>query len=266
MPWNLANPVKTFLGIIVRQHLTDRKQMGLLREQCAELRKGDLRYCFNQVWMKNGGADSMECYCYLRNIQDLLSDGKTPNEGGSECPLTDQQHRLEQWSNITLFLPKTCRDCMCLVRKSYQVYSLDMHYTRCGSGKETFWSQTLRNWKRWTHLKSMLKGLNAKEVLTSMGGEKFIFPIADGTIKLSGRDQVLRTSTLIRDRPDREEEQRNLLGESDGSFQPHFKTHCRMMVKQEMISGPFQGTLFTVITLNPESNCTCREKRHSQFH
>ena len=23
-------------------------------------------------------ADSMECYCYLRNIPDLLSDGKTP--------------------------------------------------------------------------------------------------------------------------------------------------------------------------------------------
>ena len=26
--------------------------------------------------MKNGVADSMECYCYLRNIQDLLSDGE----------------------------------------------------------------------------------------------------------------------------------------------------------------------------------------------
>ena len=25
-------------------------------------------------------AGSMECYCYLRNIQDLLSDGKTPYE------------------------------------------------------------------------------------------------------------------------------------------------------------------------------------------
>ena len=25
-------------------------------------------------------ADSMECYCNLRNIQDLLSDGKTPYE------------------------------------------------------------------------------------------------------------------------------------------------------------------------------------------
>ena len=29
----------------------------------------------NEWW-----ADSVECYCYLRNIQDLLSDGKTPYE------------------------------------------------------------------------------------------------------------------------------------------------------------------------------------------
>ena len=25
-------------------------------------------------------SDSMECYCYLRNVQDLLTDGKTPCE------------------------------------------------------------------------------------------------------------------------------------------------------------------------------------------
>ena len=36
IPWNLAIPVKIFLGIIVRQHRTDRKLMGLLKEQCAE--------------------------------------------------------------------------------------------------------------------------------------------------------------------------------------------------------------------------------------
>ena len=29
------------------------------------------------------------------------------------------------------------------------------------------------------------KALNAEEVLTPMSGEKFIFPIADGTVKLS---------------------------------------------------------------------------------
>ena len=59
--------------------------------------------------------------------------------------------------------------------------------------------------------------LNSKEVLTPMEGDKFIFPVADGTVKLSGRDQDLRTSTLSWDRSDRGEEQGNLLGESDGS-------------------------------------------------
>ena len=30
------------------------------------------------------GSDSMECHCYLRNVQDLLADGKTPYEKDSE--------------------------------------------------------------------------------------------------------------------------------------------------------------------------------------
>ena len=54
--------------------------------------------------------------------------------------------------------------------------------------------------------------LNAKEVLTPMEGEHFIFPVADGTVKF------LRTSTSIRHSPDRGEAQENLRGESDGSF------------------------------------------------
>ena len=65
--------------------------------------------------------------------------------------------------------------------------------------------------------------LNAKEVLTPQNGEKCVFPIADGTVKLPGRDQSLRTSTLIRDNPDRGEEQGNLLVESDGSSPTPFQ-------------------------------------------
>ena len=43
-----------------------------------------------------------------------------------------------------------------------------------------------------------------------------MFLLADGTVKVSGGDQRLRTSTLIRDRPERGEEQEVLRGESDG--------------------------------------------------
>ena len=39
----------------------------------------------NEWW-----TDSMECYCYLRNTQDLLSVGKTPHARRFGMPLTDQ--------------------------------------------------------------------------------------------------------------------------------------------------------------------------------
>ena len=64
---------------------------------------------------ENWWADSMECYCYLRNIQDLLSDGKRP---------------IHHVKGITLFLWNTCRDCISSAQKSCQVYSLDMRCTR----------------------------------------------------------------------------------------------------------------------------------------
>ena len=47
--------------------------------------------------------------------------------------------------------------------------------------------------------------------------KKFIFPVADGRIKLFGGDQELRTSTLIRHHPIRGEDKRDFLGESQGS-------------------------------------------------
>ena len=49
---------------------------------------------------------------------------------------------------------------------------------------------------------------------------KFIFPVADGRIKFVGGDQELRTSTLKRDHPSRGEDQRDFLGESEGSPPP----------------------------------------------
>ena len=62
--------------------------------------------------------------------------------------------------------------------------------------------------------------LNEKEVLTPMKGEKFTFPVADGTVEISGGDRRLRTPTSIRDRAERGEEQEILRGESGGLSSP----------------------------------------------
>ena len=53
-----------------------------------------------------------------------------------------------------------------------------------------------------------------------MKGDNFIFRVADGTVKISGGDQRLRTSTLIPDRPEKGEEQEILQGETGGRSSP----------------------------------------------
>ena len=63
------------------------------------------------------------------------------------------------------------------------------------------------------------KRLNAKEVIFPKEGE-FTFPIVDGRIKTPGKDQELRTSTLIRHRPVQGESHIHFLGESEGSPPP----------------------------------------------
>ena len=108
------------------------------------------------------------------------------------------------------------------------------------------------------------KRLNAKEVIFPKQGE-FIFPDADGRLKLPGGDQDLRTSTSIRHRPIQGESHVDFLGESEGSLPP---PHDSFPDASEAINdfGSCLETSYTAITLNPESNFTRREKNHSLFH
>ena len=71
---------------------------------------------------------------------------------------------------------------------------------------------------------------NAKEIITPRSGDIFIFQIADGTAKLSGRDHEFRKSILTRDQP----------------------------VRSEDLRGDFQkGISFIVITSNLDLSSTC---------
>ena len=94
---NLANPVKICPGILVRQHHTDQKQMGLLREQRAELRKGPLQYCCNWVWMKIGRRIpwSATAICETFKLSCLI--GRHLMRGSSEYHVKARLFRLERW-------------------------------------------------------------------------------------------------------------------------------------------------------------------------
>ena len=78
--WNLANLVKNYNGIIAHQ-------MVLLREQYVESKVERLLCFWNLAWMKKWWAESVDCCCFLRKVQDLLADEKTlyENRFGEPC-------------------------------------------------------------------------------------------------------------------------------------------------------------------------------------
>ena len=207
VPWNLAKRVKIFPGIIVHRHHTDRKQMGLLKEQCAGVKEGTSAVLLQSRMDEQWWAHSMECSAYLRNIQDLLSERKTPCERLFGEPLDGPIIPFGSLVEYYPVLRKTSQESISLERKSCLDYSLDTFLRGANLEGWHFGCRLLRSWKRWTHLKSTRKDSMRKEVIFPKENRKFIIPVADGRIKFVGGGQELRTSTLIPDHPIRGEDQ-----------------------------------------------------------
>ena len=142
--------------------------------------------------------------------------------GDSENQPKDRSFHLVQWSNITQCLGKDLSRLHQFGPKVLPGVFLGhaLHAVRIWKGNILV-ADTEESEMDASEIHA--KRLDAKEVLTPMSGEKFIVPVANGTVKLSGGDQVLRTSTLIQDRPDRGEERENLLGDPDGSSSTPFQ-------------------------------------------
>ena len=90
----------------------------------------------NQNWW----ADSMECYTYLRNVTDLLSDGKTPYERRFGQPFTGP---IVPFGSLVEYHPITAKDQsrihhINLERKSYLDCSSDTLCTRGEFGRVTY--------------------------------------------------------------------------------------------------------------------------------
>ena len=153
--------MKIYPGIIVRQRLTVQKQMGLLRERYAGLKKD---FCctvaIRSGWKMRGG---------FRGVL-LLSAKQTRSLVCWENILWTVIRRTIQWTNSSVWFDGRVSPYFCqrpVSTASVRQESLPRNIPR-------------RSWIRWTHLKSMLR-LNAKEVLTHQNGEKML-PITDGRV------------------------------------------------------------------------------------
>ena len=164
-------------------------------------------------------ADSMDCYCHLRNIQDLLSDGKILYERWSGDPFKGPvfpfgplvEHHLRIW----FFLRKTSQDSINWVRKCYTWNIPWICIVWGGNLERRYFGR--RHWGAGTltRVRNPCSETQSKKVITPRSGENFTYPIAGGPLKLSGGDQGIRKSTSMLDKPERGEELRDdLRGES----------------------------------------------------
>ena len=178
---------------------------GIAERAVRRVKEGTSAVLLQSGLIESWWADSMECYTYLRNVTGLLSDGKTPYERRFGQPFITQKLRRISPESINL------------ERQFYLECSSDTLFTRGGIWKGDVLVADLEELETMDASEIYSKILNAKEVIFPKQGE-FIFPIADGRIKTPGRDQELRTSTLVRHRPLQGDGHVDFLGESEGSL------------------------------------------------
>ena len=167
---------------------------------------------------ENWWADSMECYTYLRNIQDLLSDGKTPYERRFGEPLKGP---TIPFGSLVEYYPISAKDQSRIHQFGKKVLpGLFLGHALYAGGiwKGDIMVADLEELETMDASEIYSKRLNAKEVILPEENGKFILPVADGRIKLSGGDQDLRISTLIRQRSIQEESHFDFLRESQRSL------------------------------------------------
>ena len=129
---------------------------GIAERALRSVKEGTSAVLLQSGVNENWWADSMECDTYLRNVTDTLSDGKTAYERRFGQPI---KRPIVPFGSLVEYYPIFAKDQSRIHQfgKSYMDCSSDTLCTRVEFGKVTYRPQTLRSWKRWTHLKSTRK-------------------------------------------------------------------------------------------------------------
>ena len=196
----------------------------------------------------------MECYTNLRNIQDLLSDGKTPYERrfgkpfkGPIIPYGSLVEYYFHFCERPVKNPSIWKDSFTWIVPRICVLHAG------GIWKGDILVAYIEELEKMDASEIYSKRLNAKEVISPKEKGELFFPIADGRVKFVGGDPELRTSTLIQQRPIQGESHVDYLGESEGSLPP---PHDSFPDAGEAINDfwSMSGNFKNRHTLNPEKN------------
>ena len=101
--------------------------------------------------MKVGGRILWNVIPICETSQIYYLMGRRPMKDVFGNHFKDRLFHLVHWLSIILLLRRTSQESINWERKSYLDCSSDTLCTRGEFGSVTYWSQTLRSWRRWTH-------------------------------------------------------------------------------------------------------------------
>ena len=179
----------------------------------------------------------MECSCYLRNVQDLLGDGKTPYErrfGESFKGLIIPFGALTEYHTIS---PEDQTRVHQFGKKVLPGIFLGHALIAGEIWKGDTLVADMEDLEKFDASEIYPRRINAKEILIRQTDDEFILPIADGTAKLSGRDYEFRESTLRREPTVRGEDFNRELHDEPGESQPT-QTTDDVEARADFLVGP----------------------------
>ena len=136
---------------------------GIAERAVRRVKEGTFAVLLQSGLDENWWADSMECYSHLRNVQDLLSDGKTPYERRFGKPFKGP---IIPFGSMVKYHPFSAKDQSRIHQFGKKVLpGLFLGYALYagGIGRVTHWLQTLKELEKMDASEISSKTLNAKE-------------------------------------------------------------------------------------------------------
>ena len=173
IPWNVAKLVKIF-------HCTSTpyrsETNGIPERAVRKVKEGTSAVLLQSGLDENWWADSMECYTYLRNVQDLLSDGKTPYERRFGEPFKGP---IVPFGSLVEYYPISAKEKSRIHQFGKKVLpGLFLGYALYAGGiwKGDILVADIEELEQMDASEIYLKRLNAKEVIFPKENGNFIFP------------------------------------------------------------------------------------------
>ena len=173
---------------------------GIAERAVRRVKEGTSAVLLQSGLDENWCADCMESFTHLRNIQDVLSDGKTPYERRFGKPY---EGPIIPFGSLVEYYPISAKDQSRIHQFGKKVLpGLFLGYALYAGGnwKGDILVADIEELETMDASEIYSKRLDAKEVIFPKENGNFIFQSQIGRIKLPGGDQDLRTSTLIRER------------------------------------------------------------------